>query len=372
LSTDRGGDAAVRVLVTGGGIAGLAAAAALTQRGIEVDLIERSTSWRTRGAAITLYPNGERALRALGVDGAVVDAGFRVETMRIMDAAGSVVGEFPGERWPGVGGVIAIHRDALQNVLLEAASKARLTLGLTVSGIHDDGSIVRATLADGSEASYSVVVVAEGIRSTTRDAVFGAVQPRSVDQMYWRTAVASELVYMLTMVLDEERFVTLMPLGNGQTYVAVQSRSIRPTVQHDERIATMRAACAGLAGPVPGALDAVRSDDDVFVGIAEEVPDILWRRSRVVLVGDAAHALSPALAQGASLALEDAVVLAEELASSDDVVAGLDAFVTRREPRVAFVQQKTAERIALVNRGASQRDLAAAAQLTSAHLMAPI
>jgi 2-polyprenyl-6-methoxyphenol hydroxylase-like FAD-dependent oxidoreductase len=134
----------------------------------------------------------------------------------------------------------------------------------------------------------------------------------------------------------------------------------------------MRAACAGLTGPVPGALDTIRSDDDVFAGMAEEVPDIHWRHSRVILVGDAAHALSPAFAQGANLALEDAVVLAEELASTDDFDASLDAYVARREPRVGFVQQKTAERIALVNQGASQRDLAAAAQLISAHLTAPI
>jgi 2-polyprenyl-6-methoxyphenol hydroxylase-like FAD-dependent oxidoreductase len=218
----------VRVLVSGGGVAGLAAAAALTQRGIEVDLVERSTTWRTNGAGLSLYPNGERALRALGLDEAVVEAGCRVETMRIMDAAGSVVGEFPGERWPGVGGVIAIHRDALQRVLVESASRAHLTFGMTVRAIEDVGSIVRVTFDDGSKAEYSVVVVAEGIRSTTRAAVFGPVQPRPVGQMYWRTAVPETLVDMLTMVLDDDGFVVLMPLGHGQTYIAVQAALDRP------------------------------------------------------------------------------------------------------------------------------------------------
>jgi 2-polyprenyl-6-methoxyphenol hydroxylase-like FAD-dependent oxidoreductase len=124
---------------------------------------------------------------------------------------------------------------------------------------------------------------------------------------------------------------------------------------------------------VPGALDAIRSDDDVFVGPAEEVPDIHWRRSRVVLIGDAAHALSPSFGQGANLAIEDGLVLADELATADDDVdAALDAFVARREPRVGFVQEKTAERVALVNSGASQRDLYAATQLVSTHLAAPI
>lgn len=363
----------MRVLVSGGGIAGLAAAAALTQRGIEVDLIERGTSWRTDGAGISLNPNGERALCALGLDEAVVDAGYRAETLRVMDAAGSVLGEFPGERWPGVGGPpIGIHRDALQGVLLKAASAARLVLGTTVHGIEDMRSGARVTFGDGSNAEYLLVVVAEGIRSTTRAAVFGAFHPRPVGQMYWRTAVPEVLTDMLTTVNDQGRYVVLWPLGNGQTYVCVQTASPDLAVQAGDRIATMRAACAGMAGPVPEALDAIPSDDDVFVGPAEEVPDIQWRRSRVVLIGDAAHALSPAFGQGANLAIEDALVLAEELASTDDLDAALDAFVARRAPRVSFVQEKTAERIALVNSGASQRDLLAAIKLVSAHLSAPI
>jgi 2-polyprenyl-6-methoxyphenol hydroxylase-like FAD-dependent oxidoreductase len=362
----------VRVLVSGGGIAGLAAATALTQQGIDVDLVERSTSWRTNGAGISLYPNGERVLRDLGLVDAVVDAGQRIETLRVMDAAGVSAGEFPFERWPGVGGVIAIHRDALQEVLVRAAYRARISLGSSVARIDDTGSGVSVTFGDGSQADYSVVIVAEGIRSTTRAAVFGAFQPRPVGQMYWRTAVPEAVVDMLTMIAGKDRFVSLVPLGHGQTYIAVQTRSAPVEIEPDERIATMRSVCTGLGGPVPGALDAVRSDDDVFVGPAEEVVEICWRRSRVVLIGDASHALSPSFAQGANLALEDAYVLADELAAAGDVDAALDSFVRRREPRVAFVQEKTTERIALVNSGAGQQDLYAASQLVSAHLSAPI
>ena len=157
-------------------------AAALTQRGIEVDLVERDTSWRTNGAGISLNPNGERVLRDLGLDGAVADAGFRVEMLRIMDAAGTSIGEFPYGRWPGVGGSIAIHRDALQQVLVEAASGARLALGMTVSGIDDGGRAAQVTFDDGSVAEYDVVVVAEGIRSTTRRRVrSGAAASRRSD-----------------------------------------------------------------------------------------------------------------------------------------------------------------------------------------------
>jgi 2-polyprenyl-6-methoxyphenol hydroxylase-like FAD-dependent oxidoreductase len=282
------------------------------------------------------------------------------------------MGEFPFGRWPDVGGTIAIHRDALQHVLVEAASDARLTLGMTVRDIADGGNSAQVTFEDGSVEDYDVVVVAEGIRSTTRAAVFGPVQPRPTGQMYWRTAVPELLVDMLTMVADEDRFVSLMPIGAGQTYIAAQTRSAPIVVEPGERIASMRTATKGMAGPVPAVLDAIRSDDDVFVGAAEEVAEIHWRKSRVVVIGDAAHALSPSFGQGANLAIEDAFVLAEALASTEDVDEALDAFVERREPRVAFVQTKTAERVSLVNRGANQRDLYAATQLVEHHLSAPI
>src|SRR3954454_11879034 len=274
---------AVRVLVSGGGIAGVTAAAGLTQRGIDVDLVERDMSWRTNGAGISINPNGERVLGDLGLDGAVADAGFRIETLRLMNPAGTSIGEFPFGRWPGVGGSIAIHRDALQQVLVEAASGAHLALGMTVHGIDVGGRAAHVPFDSGSAAEYAVVVVAEGIRSKTRAAVFGVMQPRPVGQMYWRTAVPEVLVDMLTMIADEDRYVTLIPLGGGQTYFMAQTRSAPISVEPGARVATMRTATDGISGPVPAAIDRIASDDDVFVGPAEEVAETHWRQSRVVL-----------------------------------------------------------------------------------------
>lgn len=161
-------------------------------------------------------------------------------------------------------------------------------------------------------------------------------------------------------------------LNTATGVCAVQTRPAPITVEAGDRIASMRAATEGIAGPVPAVIDAIGSDDEVFVGPAEEVDEIHWRRSRVVLIGDAAHALSPALSQGANLAMEDAYVLADEMASTDDIDVALDGFVARREPRVAFVRDKAAERIALLNSGANQRDVLAALQLVEARLSAPI
>src|SRR5260221_161459 len=87
----------MQLLVVGGGIAGLAAAVAATRRGIAVDLVERQPKLIATGAGITLYPNGERALRDLGLDTAVADVGWRIRTIRTMTPGGQIVAELPAE-----------------------------------------------------------------------------------------------------------------------------------------------------------------------------------------------------------------------------------------------------------------------------------
>jgi 2-polyprenyl-6-methoxyphenol hydroxylase-like FAD-dependent oxidoreductase len=363
----------MQLLVVGGGIAGLAVAVAAMQRGIAVDVMERESRLIASGAGITLYPNGERALHALGLDAAVADAGERIMTVRTMTPDGRVVAEQPAERWDGIGGTISIHRIALLNVLAEAASGARVRFGTTVSDLNDEGSTMTASFTDGTSGHYDVVVGADGIRSAVRRQVFGDIAVQTVGQMYWRTAVRASIVEEATMVFDADRYVALMPLGDGWTYIAVQKRSARlVAVARTDRLASLRAACDGLGGPVPEALDAIGDGDDIFVGPAEEVSRDTWRSGRVVLVGDAAQTLSPVLTQGGSLALEDAVVLADELAGAGDVDDALGRFVARREPRVRLVREHTTQRIELLNSGADQIDLAAATRATNAILREPI
>ena len=348
----------MRVLVVGAGIAGLSVATALAQRAIECDLVERDRDWSTVGAGITLSPNGMRALRTLGLADPVEAAGHPIEVVRTLTERGELRSEFPGEVWDGVGRTVAIHRAALQRVLRDGAADVPVRLGTTVTRLTELADAVEASLSDGTTARYDLVIGADGIRSSVREMYFDATPPQYVGQMYWRTSVNADVVPTATMMFDERRFVALIPLGSGQTYVAAQLFGVAPfELAPADVVAAARARFADFASPMGEALSHF-DDETVHFGPAEEIQCDQWRAGRVLLVGDAAHACSPTLAQGASMAFEDAVVLAELLegvaATTASVPRTLDAFVARREPRARWVRERTRLHMQVLNDGSAE------------------
>ena len=360
----------MNVLIVGGGIAGLSLATALAQQGIDAEVVEREPEWTTVGAGITLYPNGMRALGALGLAGDVERAGFPVETVRTLTADGSLLSEFPGEEWPGVGRTLAVHRIPLQQVLLDAVGDAPVRLGVTVQTITAVENGVDVVLSDGTRARYDLVVGADGIRSRVRGMCFDASPPRYVGQTYWRTSVDAEIVDTATMMFADGRYVALLPLGGGKTFAAMQLQCAEPfSLPSNEIVRTVRERFSDFRGPAADAL-ALLDADEVHFGPVDEIERDQWRSGRAVLVGDAAHACSPTLAQGGSLAFEDALVLAELLAAIDDTDAALDMFVARREPRARWVRERTRLHIEVLNDGAPE--LGAMLRETFDYLAQPI
>ena len=175
--------------------------------------------------------------------------------------------------------------------------------------------------------------------------------------MYWRMSVAAEVVDTATMMFDNDRFVAMLPLGHGQTYVAAQLLRPEPfDLAPDTWTREVQERFADFAAPVSDALAALEPDA-VHFGPAEEIERDQWRAGRVLLIGDAAHVCSPTLAQGGSLAFEDALVLAEHLskvATVADLDVALDTFVARREPRARWVRERTRLHMQVLNDGAPQ------------------
>jgi 2-polyprenyl-6-methoxyphenol hydroxylase-like FAD-dependent oxidoreductase len=252
-----------------------------------------------------------------------------------------------------------VHRGALQDILRAAAVAVPLRLGTTLVSLTTRAAGVSATFTDASSADYDVVVGADGIRSQVRVMCFADAPPRYVGQMYWRTAIPGAVISRPTMMFDPGRFAALLPLGGGLTYLAAQLHTdVAVAVARGDELRTLRDTFADFTAPMTIALDALDGAEPVHYGPAEEIDRNQWQQGRVILIGDAAHACSPVLAQGASLAMEDGVVLSDLLASAGDVDVALAAFVARREPRVRFVRERTALRIALLNSGAPEVDLA--------------
>lgn len=343
------------ILIVGGGIAGLALAARLTRLGLPCELVERDPAWSTVGGGITLYPNGLRALRAVGVAAEVEARGARLERLRVLDRTGRLLSERPGDAWAGVGATVMIDRQALQAVLRDAAAAVPTRLGVAIASIstaEQDGNAA-VVFSDGTRGRYDLVVGADGIRSSVRRLCFEPVRPRPVGQTYWRTSRRVELVDCATMMVDADRYVAVMPLGGGMTYLAWQVHAAVPFDDPPEgRIARLRARFADFGEPAASALASLGDEAELHFGPAEELDIAAWHRGPVVLIGDAAHACSPTLAQGGSLAVEDAVVLAEELARGVDRETALAAFVARRKPRVDWVRERTHHEIEQLNRGA--------------------
>jgi 2-polyprenyl-6-methoxyphenol hydroxylase-like FAD-dependent oxidoreductase len=340
----RGGG--VRVLVVGAGIAGLAAAGALRRWGASVEVVDRLPAATPRGAGIYLPGNAVRMLDTLGWGSAVRERAVPIGRQRTADHRGRLLFDVDAaELWAGVGPCLALSRADLHHVLLaDPASDAPVRWGCGPRAVASAAGGVAVAFDDGTSDHYDLVVGADGAHSTVRDLFFPAGGLRPVGQHARRFLVpagdADDGDPMATWSLrlgPRSAFLTI-PVGNGALYCYCDGPVADPPTP-------LRELFADFAEPVPTLLDDLDTTGAaVHSGPIEEVVLDRWSRDGVLLIGDAAHATSPNLAQGAAMALEDACVLAEELAGAGGLAEALTAYEHRRRPRTGWVRAQTHRR----------------------------
>ncbi|WP_233804875.1 FAD-dependent oxidoreductase [Paraburkholderia sp. HP33-1] len=338
------------VLVIGGGFSGMATAIQCAKLGLQVDLVEIDEGWRSYGAGISIGGPTLRALRTIGVLDAFFERGYGGDGVNLLTAGGQPLRTLPTPRVAGadVPGGGAIMRPVLADILAKAtrAAGVRVRLGSTFSRMeqHDDG--VRVSLTDGTQRSYDLVVGADGLYSKVREVVFpDAPKPRYTGQGVWRAVLPRPAdIVCATMWMGQKVKVGVNPVSQEEMYLFVTEN--RPTNEHIDPDHWPR-MLADLLAPFDAPLiQSLRAQ----IGLQSRVnyrplERMLmaqpWYSGRVVLVGDAVHATTPHMAAGAGIGLEDAIVLAEELARASTVDTALRAFGERRWERCRMVVENS-------------------------------
>ena len=361
------------VLVIGGGFAGMTAALQLSRNGLSVDLVEIDPQWRSYGAGISLHGSTLRVLKQLGLIDRFLEEGFATDGVEMRGPQDQVLVTLPTPRvaGPDLPGGGAIMRPALAKILSEAvrASTTNVRLGLTFTDLSQDADGVSVTFSDGSQGRYDLVVGADGLYSALRAKVFPqAPKPRFIGQSVWRAVLPKpEGIDTVAMWMGLNLKVGMNRVTKDTVYLFLTED--RPTNDHvppETFVPTLRALLERFPSPIIRKIASELSSEHqiVYRPLEQMLLPRPWSHDRVVLIGDAVHATTPHLAAGACIGIEDAMVLAEEVAAGADVTSALSAFEERRYERCRMVVENSGKLAEIEMHNGSREEHAAIMQVS--------
>ena len=332
-----------KVLIVGGGIAGLTLAVALRRRGIGVDLVEIQPRWNVLGVGISLTGPTLRALKSIDLIDSCVAVSFGFDSIVFADAAGRQFGalSLPRLCGPDYPATVAIARSALHDVLIRAADHlgVAVRLGTTVSQISQTDDAAEVTFSDGRRDTYGAVIGCDGAHSTVRNLVFGKQNEQSFTGLaVWRATMPRHRdVDCMQMFYGPRTKAGVNPNSREEMFLfLVQPIQSGERLPPDRMHILLQEQLVDFSGPVleharAHITDPAKVDYRPMNAFLLQSP---WHRGHVAVIGDAAHTTTPHLATGAGIAIEDAVVLAEMLAGDGAVPRILEDFVERRLARL--------------------------------------
>ncbi|MCC6780871.1 MAG: FAD-dependent monooxygenase [Hyphomicrobiales bacterium] len=347
------GPARLPITIIGAGIGGLATAAALLQRGFAVSVYEQAEEFMRVGAGIQQSPNAMRVHRGLGIEDRLRQVGFAPTSSLNRDGhSGAITNDHPLGRVVEArygAPYLTLHRGDLHEALAALVPSDRVHLGKRLVGIASRGERIALSFADGSAVEAAAVIGSDGVHSLVRDYVAGPVAPRFTGRLAYRTTFPAArlgsleigrartkwwgpdrhiVIYYVTAARDEVYFTTSLP--EKADWITRESWST--TGDLDE----LNAAFAAFHSDVRAVLAA--APEVHKWGIFERDPLPGWSRGRVTLLGDACHPMTPYMASGAAMALEDAVVLARCLDEHARIADAFHVYEATRKPRASAVQ----------------------------------
>jgi 2-polyprenyl-6-methoxyphenol hydroxylase-like FAD-dependent oxidoreductase len=333
----------MKALIIGGGIGGLVTALALRRAGIDAVVFEQAPVLRENGAGLTLWSNAMRALDTLGLSEPLLAAGTRLECGEIRSHTGRRLASFRLDRLAERCGapIIGIPRADLLAILARAVPSADVRLNARLVRLSQNEGGVTACFADGREEWGDLLIGADGIHSRVRELMTGDAK-RYCGYIGWQgVAPIRHPDFPPGLSLwsyGRGAQFGLIPVGGGRVFwfgtTTLPEDQIASLGPHQEEL---RARFGAWHTPIREALEAVDEKALVCVPIYDRPPVRRWGVGRLTLVGDAAHATSPTLGQGACLAIESAAALAHTLQREPSIETALRHYERVRQRRTARI-----------------------------------
>lgn len=336
-------------LIVGGGVGGMAAAIALASRGVKVDLIDLDPDWRVYGAGITVTGATLRAYNHLGMVDDIATHGsvfpgsaiFLFNGMFLRDLEEPIL----EQGLPATGGIMrpVLHHLMQQRV---RAANTSVRLGVTVDALENTGAGVNVAFSDGSSGTYDLVIGADSINSKVRELRFPHMsEPSRTGQGCWRISINKPpMLEKGEMYFGHQYTVGITRCAPEKVYMFMLTphESREKHMDDAELFTRMRENLEGFGNSAGWIRDNMTPDDWInYRPLAARIQPRPWHDGRVVLLGDAVHATTPHLASGAGMAVEGAIVLAQELAKASSAEEALLAYEERRYERCRYVVESS-------------------------------
>jgi 2-polyprenyl-6-methoxyphenol hydroxylase-like FAD-dependent oxidoreductase len=335
--------------IIGGGIGGLTVAIALQQKGFHATVYENAPQLKPLGAGLGLAANAMKALAALGIDQDVLEAGKILKTLYIKDKRGRILTATDSIRLSARYGSVnnfTIHRADLHQVLISKLSPGTLLTGKGCTGFQQEDNQISIRFGDGTSVQADAVIACDGIHSIFRKKLVPASLPRYAGYTCWRAVVevspdAWDMDNTFETWSEEGRF-GIVPLSKNRLYwFACVNTTANNARMQSWGVEDLRKHFGEFHAPIPQILMETRDEQLIWSDIVDIAPLDKFAYRNIVLLGDAAHATTPNMGQGACMAIEDSIVLANCLQQGTSIKESFLQFEQKRLARTAKIVESS-------------------------------
>ena len=331
-----------KVLVVGAGIAGLSASIALSKLGLNVQTVEKTPQWAPAGAGIMLQANAMAVLESLSLADSVRQHGCVLPGIELRDAKGSLLmgiarGSKPGE-------IVTIHRAQLHRIMLEASQSVPITLNKTIVRLKTlSNDSIHVYFSDSTEDVFDLVIGADGVHSSVRHLI-NQEPAQSADrysgQVCWRMVVPNRFKQASAVeVWGHQTRAGLIPLGYHQLYIFLVKSHIFDRSDQFEHVELNQDDFNSFPFNLAALLQSIDSPSQIIFNPLKD-KSIYWGEKNILLIGDAAHAMTPNMGQGAAMALEDVADLVDVI-KQHGLAESTRELAARRQQRVSQIQRQS-------------------------------